>query len=83
MCSRRNQRVIYGIEEVELEKIHNMKSYKLKPEIGGYRIKKKKSGSLFNNKKNLKQVRPIMKVKNKIISEFKFFISSFINWFKI
>ena len=35
------------------------------------RIKKKKSGSLFNNKKNLKQVRPIMKVKNKIISEFK------------
>ena len=39
---RRNERVIYGTEEVELEKIHNMKSYKLKPEIGGYRIKKKK-----------------------------------------
>ena len=36
---RRNERVIYGTEEIEVKK---MKSYKLRPEMGGYKIKKKK-----------------------------------------
>ena len=36
---RRNERVIYGTEEIEIKK---MKSYKLRPEMGGYKIKKKK-----------------------------------------
>ena len=39
---RRNERVIYGTEEIEVDKIDKVKSYKLKPEIGGYKIKKKK-----------------------------------------